>query len=103
MSSHSNRHWRTSTHSYHTEPQQSTSTLASSTGETKKTFLGRCKSVFKKEAMEMLLEQDSPISSFLQTSHITHLLALPPIQSETLPLPQTWQDTSFDSAWEHQA
>ncbi len=53
--------------------------------------------------MEMLLEQDSLISSLLQTSHITHPPALPPIQSETLPLPQNWQDTSFDSAWGQQA
>ncbi len=93
----------TSTHPYHQDPQRSTSTLASSTGETKKTFLGKWKSVFRKEAMEMLPEQDSPISSFLQTSHITRPPALPPIQSRTTPLPQTWPDTSYDSAWEQQA
>ncbi len=53
--------------------------------------------------MEVLPEQDSPISSFLQTSHITHPPALPPIQSQTIPLPQTWPDTSYDSAWGRQA
>ncbi len=85
MSSHSSHHWRTSTHPYRQDPQQSTSTLASSTGETKKTFLGRWKSVFRKEAMEMLPEQDSPMSSFLQTSHITCLLALPPHPESNYP------------------
>ncbi len=103
MSSHSSHHRHTSTHPYRAEPQQSTSTLSSTTGEVKKMFLGRWKSVFKKEAMEMLLEQDSPLSSLLQPTHITHPPALPPIQHETLPLPQSWQDTSFNSAWEQQA
>ncbi len=85
MSSHSSHHRHTSTHPYHVEPQQSMSTLASSTGETKKTFLGRWKSVFKKEAMEVLPEQDSPISSSLQRSRITHLQALPPHPERTPP------------------
>ncbi len=71
--------------SYAQDPQQSTSTLASSTGETRKTFLGRWKSVFRKEAMEMLPEQDSPISSFLQTSHITRPPALPPHPESNYP------------------
>ncbi len=48
-------------------------------------------------------EQDSPISSFLQTSHITHPPAVPPIQGRTTLLPQTWPDTSYNSAWEQQA
>ncbi len=85
MSSHGSHHRRTSTHPYHQDPQRSTSTLASSTGETKKTFLGRWKSVFRKEAMEMLPEQDSPISSFLQTSHITRPPALPPHPESNYP------------------
>ncbi len=71
-------------------------------GEMKKTFLGRWKSVFRKEAMEMLPEQDSPISSFLQMPHSTHPPAIPPIRSQTTPLPQTWPDTSLDSAWGQQ-
>ncbi len=103
MSSRSSHHQHTSTHPYHVEPQQSTSTLASSTGETKKMFLGRWKSVFKKEAMEVLPEQDSPIFSSLLRPRITHLQALPPIQSKPLPPPQNWPGTLFDSDWEQQA
>ena len=103
MSSRSSHHRHTSTHPYHVEPQQSTSTLASSTGEMKKTFLGRWKSVFRKEAMEVLPEQDSPMFNFPQRPHTTPLQALPPIQSEPLPPPQTWPGTLFDSDWEQQA
>ncbi len=51
----------------------------------------------------MLPEQDSPMTSFPQMSCITHPPALPPIQSQTIPLPQTWPDTSFDLAWGQQA
>ncbi len=109
MSSHSSHHRVTTSHPYPyqvSEPQCSTSTLAS-TGETKKTFLGRWKSVFKKEAMEVLLEHDSPLSSFPpMTPPIRQMPpAIPPIQhNPLLPLTQqTWQGTSYDSAWETQA
>ncbi|PBK79086.1 hypothetical protein ARMGADRAFT_1093478 [Armillaria gallica] len=96
MSSHSSHHRPTSTHPYPyqiEEPRQSTSTLASSV-VLKKMFLGRWKSTFKKETMEALPEQvakDPP--------------AIPPIQHDPL-LPlmqQTWQDTSYDSAWVNMA
>ncbi len=109
MSSHSSHHRATTAHPYPyqvAEPQCSTSTLASM-GETKKTFLGRWKSAFRKEAMEMLLEHDSPLSSFLWTapSNTQKPPAIPPIQHDPL-LPlmqQTWQGTLYDSAWETQS
>ncbi len=108
MLSHSGHHRSTSAHPYYRadDPQRSTSTLASSTGETKKTFLGRWRSVFKKEAMEVLPEQDILSSSFLLTTPpLTRPPATPPIQHDPLlPLTQqTWQGTLYDSAWEQQA
>ncbi len=96
-------HRHTSTHPYCTEHQQSTSTLASSTGETKKTFLERWKSVFRKEVMEVLLEQDSLYPAFSRQLTSPIHRRYPPIQSETLPLLQNWPGTLFDSAWEQQA
>ncbi len=95
-----------STHPYRSEHQHSTSTLASSTGETKKTFLGRWKLAFKREALEILPEHDSPLSSFLPTTPpLMSPLAIPPIQHDPLLLltQQTWQGTSYDSAWQRQA
>ncbi|KAK0235512.1 hypothetical protein EDD85DRAFT_955063 [Armillaria nabsnona] len=85
-------------------PSCRTSTLAS-TGGTKRTFLGRWKSVFTKEAMEILPEQDSPLSSYLQSHPTTQVLEIPPIQYDPfLPqLPRTWQGTSSDSAWGKEA
>ncbi len=54
--------------------------------------------------MEVLLEQSSLLFSSLQMDpRTTHPPALPPIQHEVPPLPQTWQDTSFDLAWGQQA
>ncbi|PBK86726.1 hypothetical protein ARMGADRAFT_1086231 [Armillaria gallica] len=106
MSSHSSHHWSTSTHPYPyqvEEPRQLTSTLALSVVPQKKTFLGRWKSTFKKEAMEALPEQDPLLSSFLTTTSRTAKdpLAIPPILHDPLlPLTQqTWQGTSYDLAW----
>ncbi len=102
MSSRGSHHWPTSAHPYAgaAEHQHSTSTLASSTGEMKKTFLGRWRSAFKKEAMEVLPEQDSPLSSFLRTvPPTTNPLAIPPLPYETFPLQPTWQGISSDSDW----
>ncbi|PBK88172.1 hypothetical protein ARMGADRAFT_1084826 [Armillaria gallica] len=106
MSSHSSHHQSTATHPYPyqvKESQQSMSTLTSSMGEMKKTFLGRWKSAFQKEAMESLPEQGTLLSSFLPaTPPITKALpAIPSIQHDPL-LPlmqQTWQGTSYDLAW----
>ncbi|PBK91055.1 hypothetical protein ARMGADRAFT_1082284 [Armillaria gallica] len=106
MSSHSSHPRSTSTHPYPyqiEEPRQSTSTLASSVAPQKKTFLGRWKSTFKKEAMEALPEQGTLLSSFLTTTHRTAKdpPAIPPILHDPLlPLTQqTWQGTSYDLAW----
>ncbi len=106
MSSCSSHQRSTSTHPYSQaeEPQQSTTTLASSVGETKKTFLGRWRSAFRKEAMEILPEQDSPLSRFLWTvPPITNPLAIPPIQNEPMLQQQTWPGTSSDLDWETRA
>ncbi|PBK87073.1 hypothetical protein ARMGADRAFT_1085833 [Armillaria gallica] len=106
MSSHSSHHQSTSTHPYPyqiEDPQQSMSTLASSIVPTKKTFLGRWKSAFRKEAMEALPEQGTLLSSFLTTpTSMREPPAIPPILHDPLlPLTQqTWQGTSYDSAWE---
>ncbi|PBK79087.1 hypothetical protein ARMGADRAFT_1093471 [Armillaria gallica] len=106
MSSHSSHHQSTSTHPYLyqvEEPRQSMSTLASSVALQKKTFLGRWKLTFKKEAMEVLPEQGTLLSSFLTTTTPKDRAppAIPPIPHDPL-LPlmqQTWQGTSYDSAW----
>ncbi|PBK83812.1 hypothetical protein ARMGADRAFT_1089039 [Armillaria gallica] len=105
MSSHSSHHWSISTHPYLyqvKEPQQSTSTLASSAAPVKKTFLGRWKSAFWKEAMEALPEQGTLLSSLLTMQTSTREPpAIPPIQHDPL-LPlmqQTWQGTLYDLAW----
>ncbi len=105
MSSHSSHHQHTSTHLYHTKHQQSTSTLASSMGEMKKMFLGRWRSAFRKEAMEVLPEQDSPLSSFLRTVSPAPPLppAIPPIQHEAFLQQPIWQGTSSDLDWGTQA
>ncbi|PBK80943.1 hypothetical protein ARMGADRAFT_1091693 [Armillaria gallica] len=110
MSSHSSHHRSTSTHPYPyqvEEPRRSTSTLASSSAPQKKTFLGRWKSTFKKEAMEALPEQGSLLSSFLTMAAKTTKdpPAIPPILHDPL-LPlmqQTWQGTSYDLAWANTA
>ncbi|PBK85187.1 hypothetical protein ARMGADRAFT_1087633 [Armillaria gallica] len=105
MSSHSSHHWSTSTHPYPFQvegPRRSTSTLASLDVPVKKTFLGRWKSAFRKEAMEALPEQGTLLSSFLTTPTMPRdPLAIPPIQHDPLLLlmQQTWQGTSYDSAW----